>query len=97
MAAVRGFSLAKIKQIKIEFSCFDKNAQIARQLLTRVSASNIRATNPKCQVITSVKGDYSPPQVNITFADSSCMQFNPQFYDILTIIATINTKTKTID
>lgn len=70
----------------------------------------MKETNPKCQIISSVKGDYSQPLVDITFgmimycitslipltADSSRMCFNPEPYDVLTIIGTINTKTRTI-
>ncbi|XP_011403425.1 PREDICTED: probable 39S ribosomal protein L53, mitochondrial [Amphimedon queenslandica] len=96
MAALRGFTLAKISRITVEFSCFDGTVGSARALLDRISSSKIKSTNPKCQVTSVVKGDYSAPFVGVKFVDGSEMSFNPRHHNLLSIIKTLNAKTKAI-
>lgn len=40
---------------------------LSREFMRRVTASQLRETNPKCEVACEVKGDHSMPTVDVTF------------------------------
>lgn len=92
MAAIRGFSLAKIAKIRVAFNTFDTRVASARysvispcislckiligkmippcrEFLRRVSASNLKETNPKCQITTNISGAKIEPTVDVEFSE----------------------------
>lgn len=59
---------------------------MCRALLDRISSSKIKSTNPKCQVTSVVKGDYSAPYVGVKFGKenyTNIYSYNNVFFIIV--------------
>lgn len=96
MAAIRGFSLAKINKISIIFSVLDTRITSTREFLRRVTCTKVQDTNPKCIVTSEIRGDNTQPQVHIVFNDGSDLNIDPVNKTALDLISDIKSRTLTI-
>ncbi|CAI8032328.1 39S ribosomal protein L53, mitochondrial [Geodia barretti] len=96
MAAVRGFSLGKLASVRMIFSVFDSRSTSTREFMRRVTAARVRETNSKCDVTHEVRGDQTPPTVQVRFTDGSEFVLEGASHTALDIIAAINRKSRTL-
>ncbi|XP_002738424.1 large ribosomal subunit protein mL53-like [Saccoglossus kowalevskii] len=75
VAVIRGVTLKVVSAINVQFCPFEERVRGTRQFLSYMGNENMRATNPKCKMTTTIKNDRSDPIIDVTFSDGSQLVF----------------------
>lgn len=59
--------LSRIAKVVVRFSPLTPEARSAREFLARISSGKARASNPQCEIVTSLRVAASTPTVSVTY------------------------------